>query len=138
METALEIIEKDSLARVAVMYIAQTVRKCGKVGDVISLSGKNIYIRTSDDESTLSYMRILKDFFEFNLGEVVSTKKEHGLHVTYNWYEDVVLPTMIMKVRRLSDGVMFKNVEFDVSAIDSDLTFIRDIFGVSFAEEVLK
>nr|DAF31586.1 MAG TPA: hypothetical protein [Caudoviricetes sp.] len=137
METVLEIIKRNSTVENAVMYIAKSVRKCGKVNDVISFSGKNIYIRTSDDESTLSYMHELKDFFEFRLGGTISTDKEHGLHLELLYY-DVVLPTMIMKVHRLSDGVMFKNVEFDVSAIGSDLKFVRDIFGASFTEEVLK
>lgn len=103
----------------------------------ISFSGKNIYIRTSDDESTLSYMCELKDFFEFRLGETISTEKEHGLHLELIYY-NVVLPTMIMKVHRLSDGVMFRNVKFDVSAIGSDLEFVKDNFGASFAKEVLK
>lgn len=137
METVLEIIKRNSTVENAVMYIAKAVRKCGKVNDVISFSGKNIYIRTSDDESTLSYMHELKDFFEFRLGETISTEKEHGLHLELLYY-NVVLPTMIMKVYRLSDGVTFKNVEFDVSAIGSDLKFVRDIFGASFVEEVLK
>lgn len=137
METVLEIIKRNSTVENAVMYIAKAVRKCGKVNDVISFSGKNIYIRTSDDESTLSYMHELKDFFEFRLGETISTEKEHGLHLELLYY-NVVLPTLIMKVYRLSDGVTFKKVEFDVSAIGSDLKFVRDIFGSSFVEEVLK
>lgn len=137
MQTVFEIIKGNSTVENAVMYIARAVRKCGKVNDVISFSGKNIYIRTSDDESTLSYMHELKDFFEFRLGETISTQKEHGLHLELMYY-NVVLPTLIMKVHRLSDDIMFKNVEFDVRAIDDDLTFVSDIFGASFAWEVLK
>lgn len=136
MQTVFKIIKGNYTVENAVMYIARAVCKCGKVNDVISFSGKNIYIRTSD-ESTLSYMHELNDFFEFRLGETISTQKEHGLHLELMYY-NVVLPTLIMKVHRLSDGIMFKKVEFDVRAIDDDLTFVSDIFGTSFAWEVLK
>lgn len=137
MQTVFEIIKGNSIVENTVMYTARAVCKCGKVNDIISFSGKNIYIRTSDDESTLSYMHELKDFFEFRLGETISTEKEHGLHLELVYYNKV-LPTLIMKVHRLSDGVTFRNVEFDVRAIDDDLTFVSDIFGASFSKEVLK
>lgn len=137
METVLEIIESDRHTKNAVMYITTAVCKFGKVNDIISFSGKNVYIRTSDDDSTLSYMHELKGFFEFNFGDVVINEKEHGVHLIYTWYNQVVFPTMITRVRELSEGVKFKNVVFDVSAIGSDLNFVRSDFRVSIAKEVL-
>lgn len=137
METVLEIIQGDVYIERAVMDIARLVCKCGKVNDVISFAGNSVYIRTSDDKSVLDYMHTVKDSFEFRLGDVISTKKKHGLHLTY-MYRNVSLPTMIMKVLHFSDSIMFKNVEFDVTAVSDSLRFIRGDFGASFAEEVLR
>lgn len=137
METVLEIIQGDVFTERAVMDIAMLVRKCGKVNDIISFAGNRVYIRTSDDESALQYMHTAKDLIDFDLGELVSNKKEHGLNLTYK-LKHVALPTMIMKALYFSDSIVFKNVEFDVTAVSDSLRFIVGDFGASFAEEVLK
>lgn len=137
METVLEIIHGDVYIESAVMDIAMLVRKCGKENDIINFARKGVYIHTSDEEGILEYMQGAKNLFDFTIGGIVSTKKEHGLNLIFK-YNHVALPTMIMKVRRISDGSMFKNVEFDVTVIDDNLTFVRCDFGASFVEGVLK
>lgn len=137
MQTLHNIVISNPYIEVASMDIAELVVKCGKEGDLINFSGDGVYIRSSDHESIYRYMYAASELPDYTFDYVRSREKEYGLRLKYR-LTHIQLPMAIMKVKRVYESFIFKNVEFDASFVDDDLNLSQSNFGASFAKEVLK
>lgn len=137
MQTLHNIVISDPYIEGAFMDIAKLVVKCGKEGDFINFSGDGVYIRSSDHESIYRYMHAASELLDYKFDYVRSREKEYGLRLKYR-LAHTQLPMAIMKVKRVYESFIFKNVEFDASFVDDDLNLSQSNFGASFEKEVLK
>lgn len=137
MQTLHNMIISDQYIEGAFMDIAMLVVQYGKEGDLINFSGDGVYISSSDHEAIYRYMHAASELSDYIFDHVRSREKEYSLRLKYR-LTHIQLPMAIMKVKRIHESFVFKNVEFDASFVDDDLNISQSNFGASFAKEVLK
>lgn len=137
MQTLHDNVISNPYIECAFMDIAKLVVQYGKAGDLINFSGEGVYIRSSDHESIYRYMHAASELPDYTFDYVRSREKEYGLRLKYR-LTHIQLPMAIMKVKRVYESFVFKNVKFDALFVDDDLNLSQSDFFASFAKEIFE